>query len=76
MVAWNMHVTPQQNPFWACEECQNNKNLSLDGRVVRLIDRVDLENLDALMTPIGNDDETRVFRAPRPRSSKNLTVAH
>ena len=48
--AWNMHVTPQQNPFRACEECQNNKNLGLDGRV-------DLENLDALMTPIGNDDD-------------------
>ena len=72
----NMHVAPQQNPFWACEPCQNNLNLGLDGRVVRLIDRVDLENLDALMTPIGNDDETRVFRAPRPRSSKNLTVPH
>ena len=41
----------------AFEQCQNKQNLSLDGRMVRLIDRPD-ENLDALMTPIGNDDET------------------
>ena len=32
----------------------------MDERLVRVIHRVDLENPDALMTPIGNDDETLV----------------
>ena len=54
----NMQVTPQQNLSWAGEQCQNQENLSMDGRVVRLVGQLDLENLDALMTPISNDDET------------------
>ena len=56
----NRQVAPQRNLFWACEQCQNEQNLRMDERLVRVIHRVDLENLDALMTPIGNDDETLV----------------
>ena len=40
----NMRVTPPLNLLWACEKCQSKQNLSLDRRVVWVIDRVDLEN--------------------------------
>ena len=65
----NMQVTPQQNLFSACEQCQSKQNLSLDGRVVQLIDQVDLENIDALRTLVDPDGETPVLRTSALRFS-------
>ena len=33
----------------------------MDARVLRLIDKVEFENVDAFRTPIGNDDVTSLL---------------
>ena len=53
-----MQVTPQQSLHWECSTCSTTSGLSLDGCVVRLVDRDSFEGADANMVPTG-DDETR-----------------